>query len=88
MFNDVWFHGAGKNTYVKVIHPVVLQTIKAAIVSAENNLYPSALKPRLGLPEFLDNRHTKVARLSTLCFTPRDDPWYSFPLQAEPTPGP
>jgi hypothetical protein len=42
-------------------------------------------------PEFLDYRHLKVVRLSALCtgdFTPRNDSWYSFLLEAESTPGP
>jgi len=42
-------------------------------------------------PIFQDNRHMKVARLSAhapVAFTPRKYSWYSFPLEAESTPGP
>jgi hypothetical protein len=42
-------------------------------------------------PEFLDNLHMKVVRLSALRtgrFTPRNNSWYSFLLEAESTPGP
>ena len=39
---------------------------------------------RCGLPEFLDNQHTKLAVLSALRFCRL----YSFPLEAESTPGP
>jgi hypothetical protein len=37
-------------------------------------------------PRFLDNRHMKVVRLSTL--PPRKYSWYSSLLEAESTPGP
>jgi hypothetical protein len=47
---------------------------------------------RLRLPGFSDNQHIKLARLSALCTShfipPNVDPWYSFLLQAESTPGP
>jgi hypothetical protein len=42
-------------------------------------------------PEFLDNLHRNVVRLSALApaiFTPRKDFWYSFLLEAESTPRP
>jgi hypothetical protein len=42
-------------------------------------------------PEFLDNRHRKVVRLSALCtgrLYPQEGYWYSFLLEAESTPGP
>jgi hypothetical protein len=42
-------------------------------------------------PEFLDNRHMKVVRLSALRtgrLYPQKDSWYSFLLEAEFTPGP
>jgi hypothetical protein len=48
---------------------------------------------RWRLPEFLDNRHTKVVRLSALCTgrlylppPPRKYFWYPFLLEAESTP--
>jgi hypothetical protein len=44
------------------------------------------------LPHFLDNQLTdggKVVRLTRRPpFTPQEDSWYSFLLEAEPTPGP
>ena len=47
---------------------------------------------RLKLPEFLDNWHVKVGRLSALCtgclYPTGDTPWYSFLLEAELTSGP
>jgi hypothetical protein len=42
-------------------------------------------------PEFIDNRHMKVVRLSALRtgrLYPRKDSWYSFLLEAESAPGP
>jgi hypothetical protein len=42
-------------------------------------------------PEFLDNWHMKVVRLSALRtgrLYPRKDSWYSFLLEAELNPGP
>jgi hypothetical protein len=51
---------------------------------------PSHYRPgqalRLRFTEFLDSRHTKVVRLSALrfgCLDPKEDPWYSFLLEAE-----
>jgi hypothetical protein len=41
-------------------------------------------------PEFLDNRHMKVVRLSALGIgrlSPRKDSWYSFLFETESTPG-
>jgi len=43
---------------------------------------------RLRLPTFQDNRHMKVVRLSALRTGPSWNSWYSFPLQADSTPGP
>jgi len=47
---------------------------------------------RLRLHRFQDNRHMKVVRLSALhtgrLYPPRKYSWYSFPLEAESTPGP
>jgi len=45
----------------------------------------------LRLPEFLDSRHMKEARLSvvrTATLTHRKHPWYSFLLEYESTPVP
>jgi hypothetical protein len=47
---------------------------------------------RFRLPEFQDNRHMKMTRLSALhtsrLYPPRRYHWYSFLLHAESTPGP
>jgi hypothetical protein len=40
----------------------------------------------LSFPEFLENRHKKMARFSALPL--RRYPWYSFVLEVESTPGP
>jgi hypothetical protein len=44
------------------------------------------------LPHFLDNRLTNGGEFVSLTrrpsFTPQEDSWYSFPLEAESTPGP
>ena len=44
------------------------------------------------LPGYSQNRHMKVARLSALrtggLYPPKEDPWYSFLLQTQSTPGP
>jgi hypothetical protein len=44
------------------------------------------------LPHFLDNRLTDGGEAVSLTrrppFTPQEDPWYSFLLEAESTPGP
>jgi hypothetical protein len=46
----------------------------------------------LMLPHFLDNRLTDGGEVVNLTrrspFTPQEDSWYSFLLQAESTPGP
>jgi len=47
---------------------------------------------RLRLPDFIDNGNMKVAvlpvALGTDCFYPKGYPWYPFPLETEPSPGP
>jgi hypothetical protein len=47
---------------------------------------------RSRLPHFLDNQLTDggevVSPTRPPPFTPQDDSWYSFPLEAESTPGP
>jgi hypothetical protein len=47
---------------------------------------------RSRLPHFLDNRHTDVGKAVSLMyrppFTPQEDSWYSFLLEAESTLGP
>jgi len=46
---------------------------------------------RLRLPEFLDNRHMKVVKLSSLRtgrLYPSRHSWYLFLLEVESTPGP
>jgi hypothetical protein len=44
------------------------------------------------LPHFLDNRLRDGGEIISLTrrppFTPQEDPWYSFLLEAEPTLGP
>jgi hypothetical protein len=47
--------------------------------------------PEVEAPEFLDNRHMKVLRLSalrTIRLYPSKNSWYSFLLEAESTSGP
>jgi hypothetical protein len=47
---------------------------------------------RSRLPQFLDNRLTDGGEVVSLTrrppFTPQEDSWYSFLLEAESTPGP
>jgi hypothetical protein len=47
---------------------------------------------RLRLSHFLDNRLTDGGKVVSLTrrplFTPQEDPWYSFLLEADSTPGP
>jgi hypothetical protein len=47
---------------------------------------------KLRLSNFLDNRLTDGGEAVSLMrrppFTPQEDSWYSFPLEAESTPGP
>ena len=84
-------HGCGRNNQEETVRKSVSYMVsKGKAFPVQAYRVPGGSK-RLMLPEFSDNRHIKVVRLSALRtgrLYPRGYPRYLFQLEAESNPGP